>query len=79
MDKYIGFIKVYEGNVEKILSKTCNNEELLKIWFDLYPNSKHIILENNEELDSMYKMLFSDEKEIVEDKNKSYKKTKSNK
>ena len=76
MDKYMGIVKIYEENTSgvnvKILSKTYNNEELLRLWFDLYPNSEHIILENNEELDSMFK-IFKDVIPITDEEKEAQK------
>lgn len=59
MKKYLGIIKIYDdymiGTNVRILSKTYNDIELLNLWFDIYPNYEHIILENTEELNSMFK------------------------
>ena len=60
MKKYLGIVKIYEEHMSKtnikILSKTYNDVNLLNLWFNIYPNSEHIILENTEELNSMFKI-----------------------
>ena len=59
MKKYLGVIKIYTdymgGADVKIISKTCNNTKILNTWFEMYPDSEHVLLENTKELDSMFK------------------------
>lgn len=64
----------------KILSKTYDDINLIKLWFDLYPGSEYVILENTKELDSMFEFfkdmtpITEEEKEIVEKARVLYKK-----
>lgn len=84
MKKYLGIIKVYSeymsGVNVKILSKTYDDINLIKLWFDLYPGSEYVILENTKELDSMFEFfkdmtpITEEEKEIVEKARVLYKK-----
>lgn len=84
MKKYLGIIKVYSeymsGVNVKILSKTYDDINLIKLWFDLYPGSEYVILENTKELDSMFEFfkdmtpVTEEEKEIVEKARVLYKK-----
>lgn len=74
--KYLGLIQIideYMGGVNiKIISKTYDDIETLKILFDLYPNYEHVLLENTEQLDSMFKIyndmtpITSEEKLLME-------------
>ncbi|MBQ4263688.1 MAG: hypothetical protein IJB83_05580 [Bacilli bacterium] len=84
MKKYLGIIKVYSEHMSgvnvKILSKTYDDINLIKLWFDLYPGSEYVILENTKELDSMFEFfkdmtpITEEEKEIVEKARVLYKK-----
>ena len=84
MKNYLGIIKVYSeymsGVNVKILSKTYDDINLIKLWFDLYPGSEYVILENTKELDSMFEFfkdmtpITEEEKEIVEKARVLYKK-----
>lgn len=50
MKKFLGIVKLYNESMNgtniKILSKTYDEIELINKWFDLYPGSEHIILNN---------------------------------
>lgn len=84
MKKYLGLIKIYEehmaGTGVKLLSKTYDDVNLINLWFNMYPNQEHIILENNEKLDSMFETfedmtpVTEEEKESMNQANKLYKK-----
>lgn len=72
--KYIGIIKIYtdyiSGTQIKLLSKTYDEPNLLNIWFNMYPNSEHLLLENTQELDEMFE-IFKDMTPITEEEQKS--------
>lgn len=84
MRKYLGLIKIYEdymsGTNVRILSKTYDDVNLLNLWFNMYPNSEQIILNNTEELNSMFEIfkdmspVTKEEKESMENAKVLYKK-----
>lgn len=58
MKKYIGILKInYEnqnGVHSKLLMKNYDDIDIFNEWFNKYPNSEHIVLENNEKLYSIF-------------------------
>ena len=58
-----------------IKSKTYDDKTLIHEWFNLYPNSAHIILKNTKELDSMFE-IFRDMTPITKEEKHSMEKTK---
>lgn len=84
MKKYLGIIKIYEnymsGTNVRILTKTYDDKDLFKLWFEMYPNSEHIILDNTEELNSMFEIfkdmapITNEEKVAMQKAKKLYKK-----
>lgn len=84
MKKYLGLIKICEENMSgtniRILSKTYDKIKFLNMWFNIYPNSEHIILDNTEELDSIFSSfedmtpITIEEKEEMEKGKSMYKK-----
>ncbi len=79
MKKYLGIVKIYDehmGGVNIIIkSKTYDDETLINEWFNLYPNSEHVMLQNTQELDSMFE-IFRDMTPITEDEKQSMEKVK---
>ena len=79
MKKYIGIVKIYNENMSglniKILSKTYDDTKSIKEWFNLYPNSEHIMLLNTKELDSMFE-IFRDMTPITEEEKQLQEKAK---
>ena len=79
MKKYLGIVKIYNESMSGvniiIKSKTYDDEVLINKWFNLYPNSEHIMLQNTEELDSMFE-IFKDMTPITEDEKQSMEKVK---
>ena len=83
--KYIGIVKNYHGCMSgcriELLSKFYDDHATFQQWFNLYPESEHIILENTEELYNMF-FIFEDrrhpiteeEKQNIEGGKKLYKK-----
>ena len=72
--KYLGIIKIYKdymsGTQIKMLSKTYDDPNLLNIWFNMYPNSEHLLIENTQELNEMFEP-FKDMTPITEEEQKS--------
>ena len=62
MKKYLGIVKIhdeYMSGVNIIIkSRTYDDETLINEWFNLYPNSEHVMLQNTQELDSMFEIFF---------------------
>ncbi len=60
MKKYLGIVKIYDENMGGIniiiKSRTYDDETLINEWFNLYPNSEHVMLQNTQELDSMFEV-----------------------
>lgn len=58
MKKYIGILKIiyedHNGGHSKLLMKSYDDKDTFNEWFDKYPGSEHIILENNNQLYSMF-------------------------
>ena len=58
MKKYLGIVKIYDeymGRINIIIkSRTYDDETLINEWFNLYPNSEHVMLLNTQELESMF-------------------------
>ncbi len=58
MKKYLGIVKIENefmaGASIELKTKTYDDMELMNKWFSLYPNCKHVVLENTEELDDMF-------------------------
>lgn len=54
MKKYIGILKIiyedHNGGHSKLLMKSYDDKDTFNEWFDKYPGSEHIILENNNQL-----------------------------
>lgn len=78
MKRYLGIVKIYDeymGGVNIIIkSRTYDDETLINEWFNLYPNSEHVILQNTQELDSMFE-IFRDMTSITEEEKQSMEKT----
>ena len=70
MKKYLGIVKIYDehmGGLNIIIkSKTYDDESLINEWFNLYPNSEHVMLQNTQELDSMFE-IFKDMTPVTEE------------
>ena len=79
MKKYLGIVKIYDehmGGVNIIIkSKTYYDETLINEWFNMYPNSEHVMLQNTQELDSMFE-IFRDMTPITEEEKQSMEKAK---
>ena len=79
MKNYLGIVKIYDESISGvniiIKSKTYDDEKLIKEWFNLYPDSEHVILQNTKELDSMFE-IFKDMTPITDEEKKSMKKAK---
>ncbi len=60
MKKYIGVVKViheYMGGCSiDIKSRYYDDKALIEKWFDLYPDSEKILLENNPELNKFFEI-----------------------
>ena len=58
MKKYLGIVKKevrHMGGISvELLSKSYDEEDLIKSWFELYPDCEHVLLLNTKELDSMF-------------------------
>jgi hypothetical protein len=86
--KYLGIvIKETEsmgGLDRQVLTKTYNKKETLDTWFNMYPNSKHIILDNTLELNLFFEEFYDltpvteEEKKEAEETRKIYKKLMEN-
>lgn len=83
--KYIGIVKNYHdcmsGCRMELLSKFYDDHATFQQWFNLYPESEHIILENTEELYNMFSIfedrrhpITEEEKQDIEEGKKLYKK-----
>lgn len=74
MKKYLGIVKIYDehmGGVNIIIkSKTYDDATLINEWYNLYPNSEHVMLQNTQELDSMFE-IFRDMTPITEEEKQS--------
>ena len=70
--KYIGIVKNYHENMVwcriELLSKFYNDCNTFQEWFNLYPESEHIILENTEELYNMFSIFEDRRHPITEEK-----------
>ena len=76
MKKYLGIVKIYDecmsGANIIIKSRTYDDETLINEWFNLYPNSEHVMLQNTQELDSMFEIfrdmtpITDEEKQLME-------------
>ncbi len=79
MKKFLGIVKLYNESMNgtniKILSKTYDEIELINKWFDLYPDSEHVILNNTQELNSMFE-IFKDMTPITQEEKDSIKSAK---
>ena len=79
MKKYLGIVKIhdeYMSGVNIIIkSRTYDDETLINEWFNLYPNSEHVMLQNTQELDSMFE-IFRDRTPITEEEKQSMEKVK---
>lgn len=79
MKKFLGIVKLYNESMSgidiKILSKTYDEIELINKWFDLYPDSEHVILNNTQELNSMFE-IFKDMTPITQEEKDSIKSAK---
>ena len=79
MKKYLGIVKIYNEYMSGvniiIKSRTYDDKKLINEWFNLYPNSEHLILENTKELDSMFE-IFRDMTPITEEEKQSMEQTK---
>ena len=58
MEKYLGIVKVVSESMIgvdiKILTKFSDDKSYIEKWFELYPDSEKIILQNNYELKSFF-------------------------
>ena len=58
MKKYIGIVKAINEGMSgvsyKLITKFSNDLEYISLWFELYPNSEHIILNNTKELEDFF-------------------------
>lgn len=79
MKKFLGIVKLYDESMNgisiKILSRTYDEIELINKWFDLYPDSEHVILNNTQELNSMFE-IFKDITPITQEEKDSIKSAK---
>ena len=79
MKKYLGIVKIYDefmSGVNIIIkSRTYDDEALINEWFNLYPNSEHIMLHNTKDLDSMFE-IFRDMTPITEEEKKQWRELK---
>ena len=79
MKKYLGIVKIYDefmSGVNIIIkSRTYDDEALINEWFNLYPDSEHIMLDNTKDLDSMFE-IFRDMTPITEEEKKSMERAK---
>lgn len=79
MKKLLGIVKLYDESMNginiKILSRTYDEVELINKWFDLYPDSEHVILNNTQELNSMFE-IFKDMTPITQEEKDSIKSAK---
>lgn len=79
MKKLLGIVKLYDESMNginiKILSRTYDEVELINKWFDLYPDSEHVILNNTQELNSMFE-IFKDMTPITQEEKDSIKNAK---
>lgn len=79
MKKYLGLVKIYNegmsGVTIKILSKTYDDIDTMNKWFNLYPNSEHVLLMNTNELDLMFED-FRDRTPITDEEKEFIKKGK---
>lgn len=80
MKKYLGIVKIYDEYMSGlniiIKSRTYDDESLINEWFNLYPNSEHVMLNNTKELDSMFE-IFRDMTPITEEEKESMGKAKT--
>ncbi len=74
MKKYLGIVKIYDEYMSginiRIKSRTYDDETLINEWFNLYPNSEHVMLQNTQELDSMFE-IFRDMTPITDEEKQS--------
>ena len=74
MKKYLGLVKIYDEYMSGIniiiKSRTYDDEKLINEWFNLYPNSEHVMLQNTQELDSMFE-IFRDMTPIIDEEKQS--------
>ena len=79
MKKYLGIVKIYDEYMSGvniiIKSRTYDDEALINEWFNLYPNSEHIMLRNTKDLDSMFE-IFRDMTPITEEEKQAMEKVK---
>lgn len=79
MKRFLGIVKLYNESMNgtniKLLSKTYDEIELINKWFDLYPDSEHVILNNTQELNSMFE-IFEDMTPITQEEKDSIKSAK---
>lgn len=79
MKRFLGIVKLYNESMNgtniKLLSKTYDEIELINKWFDLYPDSEHVILNNTQELNSMFE-IFEDITPITQEEKDSIKSAK---
>ena len=79
MKKLLGIVKLYDESMNginiKILSRTYDEIELINKWFDLYPGSEHVLLNNTQELNSMFE-IFKDMTPITQEEKDSIKNAK---
>lgn len=84
MKKYMGLVKIVHegmyGTSFEYKTKFSDDLEYLNLWFELYPNREHVVLNNSAELENIYKTLedltavTEDEKKNEENAKKLYKK-----
>ena len=74
MKKYLGIVKIYDEYMNGIniiiKSRTYDDETLINEWFNLYPNSEHVMLQNTQELDLMFE-IFRDMTPITDEEKQS--------
>ena len=58
-----------------IKSRTYDDKALINEWFNLYPDSEHIMLDNTKDLDSMFE-IFRDMTPVTEEEKKSMERAK---
>ena len=79
MKKYLGIVKIYDEYMSGvniiIKSRTYDDEALINEWFNLYPNSEHVMLHNTKDLDSMFG-IFRDMTPITEEEKKTMERAK---
>jgi hypothetical protein len=79
INKYIGIVKIETESMVgldvQLLTKSYNDIETINEWFNLYPESKHIILENNSELNEMFSS-FEDLTPVTEEEKNGYEEAK---